>query len=111
MKINLLKIAVRGLELLNVKLKSVLSRRGSYREYYGDLTASVEWKKEGHDASVFTFSPFIWELSFNWKKRSVMVIFEFSIQIFNGFAEMGLHVNVMQDDCRQPINELNYRAD
>ena len=39
-----MKIAVRGLELLNVELKSVLSRSGSHREYYGDMTASVGWK-------------------------------------------------------------------
>ena len=101
-----MKIAVRGLELLNVKLKSVLSRRGSYREYYGDLTASVEWKKEGHDRRVFIFSPFIWELSFEWRKRSVMVMFELSIEIFKGLASVGMHMNVMQDDDREMFNKI-----
>lgn len=106
MKINVMKIVVRGLELLNVELKSVLSRSGSHREYYGDMTASVGWKRVRHDTSVFVFSPFIWELSFEWRKRSVMVIFELSIEIFKGLASVGMHMNVMQDDDREMFNKI-----
>ena len=106
MKIELMKIVVRGLELLNVELKSVLSRSGTHREYYGDVTASVGWKRVRHDTSVFVFSPFIWELSFEWRKRSVMVIFELSIEIFKGLASVGMHMNVMQDDDREMFNKI-----
>lgn len=106
MKINVMKIVVRGLELLNVELKSVLSRSGTHREYYGDMTASVGWKRVRHDTSVFSFSPFIWELSFSRKDRSVMVIFELSIQIFKGLASVGMHMNVMQDDDREMFNKI-----
>ena len=106
MKINLLKIVVRGLELLNVELKSVLSRSGTHREYYGDMTASVGWKRVRHDTSVFVFSPFIWELSFEWRKRSVMVMFELSIEIFKGLASVGMHMSVMQDDDREMFNKI-----
>ena len=101
-----MKIAVRGLELLNVELKSVLSRSGTHRDYYGDVTASVEWKKGDHRVSVFSFSPFIWELSFSRKDRSVMVIFELSIQIFKGLASVGMHMSVMQDDDREMFNKI-----
>ena len=106
MKINVMKIVVRGLELLNVELKSVLSRSGTHREYYGDMTASVGWKRVRHDTSVFLFSPFIWELSFEWRKRSVMVMFELSIEIFKGLASVGMHMNVMQDDDREMFNKI-----
>ena len=106
MKINVMKIVVRGLELLNVELKSVLSRSGSHREYYGDMTASVGWKRVRHDTSVFSFSPFIWELSFEWRKRSVMVMFELSIEIFKGLASVGMHMSVMQDDDREMFNKI-----
>ena len=106
MKINVMKIVVRGLELLNVELKSVLSRSGTHREYYGDMTASVGWKRVRHDTSVFVFSPFIWELSFEWRKRSVMVMFELSIEIFKGLASVGMHMNVMQDDDREMFNKI-----
>lgn len=106
MKINVMKIVVRGLELLNVELKSVLSRSGTHREYYGDMTASVGWKRVRHDTSVFVFSPFIWELSFSRKDRSVMVMFELSIEIFKGLASVGMHMNVMQDDDREMFNKI-----
>ena len=106
MKINVMKIVVRGLELLNVELKSVLSRSGSHREYYGDMTASVGWKRVRHDTSVFVFSPFIWELSFSRKDRSVMVMFELSIEIFKGLASVGMHMSVMQDDDREMFNKI-----
>ena len=106
MKINVMKIVVRGLELLNVELKSVLSRSGTHREYYGDMTASVGWKRVRHDTSVFVFSPFIWELSFEWRKRSVMVMFELSIEIFKGLVSVGMHMNVMQDDDREMFNKI-----
>ena len=106
MKINVMKIVVRGLELLNVELKSVLSRSGTHREYYGDMTESVGWKRVRHDTSVFSFSPFIWELSFSRKDRSVMVIFELSIEIFKGLASVGMHMNVMQDDDREMFNKI-----
>ena len=106
MKINVMKIVVRGLELLNVELKSVLSRSGTHREYYGDMTASVGWKRVRHDTSVFSFSPFIWELAFSRKDRIVMVIFELSIEIFKGLASVGMHMNVMQDDDREMFNKI-----
>ena len=106
MKINVMKIVVRGLELLNIELKSVLSRSGTHREYYGDMTASVGWKQVRHDTRVFSFSPFIWELSFSRKDRSVMVIFELSIQIFKGLASVGMHMSVMQDDDREMFNKI-----
>ena len=106
MKINVMKIVVRGLELLNVELKSVLSRSGSHREYYGDMTASVGWKQVRHDTRVFSFSPFIWELSFSRKDRSVMVCFELSIEILKGLASVGMHMNVMQDDYRKMFNKI-----
>ena len=106
MKINVMKIVVRGLELLNVELKSVLSRSGTHREYYGDMTASVGWKQVEHGTNVFTFSPFIWELSFEWRKRSVMVCFELSIEILKGLASVGMHMNVMQDDYRKMFNKI-----
>ena len=106
MKINVMKIAVRGLELLNVELKSVLSRSGTHREYYGDMTASVGWKQVEHGTNVFTFSPFIWELSFSRKDRSVMVMFELSIEILKGLASVGMHMNVMQDDYRKMFNKI-----
>lgn len=62
MKIELMKIVVRGLELLNVKLEAKKHRCSGYNDYYGDLAAKVCWNDWKGDESLFIFSPYLMHL-------------------------------------------------
>ena len=106
MRINFLKIVVRGLELLNVKMEKRTTHQYSLPDHWADLTVKSVWNDENKDEMLCAVSP--WSASFNikLKHRSMMVLFEFVFELCRGAAEIGLKLNVMQDSDkeRQPLN-------
>ena len=104
MKIALMKIVVRGLELLNVKLEAKKHRCSGYNDYYGDLAAKVCWNDWKGDESLFIFSPYLMHLCVKLRKCYVTLCVEVSMELKKGSFDIGLHFNLMQDDDRQNLN-------
>ena len=106
MKINFLKIVVRGLELLNVKMEKRTTHQYSLPDHWADLTVKSVWNEENKDEMLCAVSPWSANFNINLKHRSMMVLFEFVFELCRGAAEIGLKLNVMQDSDkeRQPLN-------
>ena len=106
MRINFLKIVVRGLELLNLKFEKRTTHQYSLPDHWADLTVMSVWNEEKKDEMLCAVSPWSANFNINLKHRSMMVLFEFVFELCRGAAEIGLKLNVMQDSDkeRQPLN-------
>ena len=104
MKIELMKISVRGLELLNLKFKTKKHNVCGYNDYLGDLTAKLCWNDWHLDETLFQFSPYIMAACVKLRKRYVTLVVELSTELTKGSFDIGLHWNLMQDDDRQNLN-------
>lgn len=104
MKIEFLKIVVRGLELLNLKFETRKHFVGGYNDYFADLTAKTVWNKEKEDDTLLLISPLCIHFGTQLKKRYVMCLLEVNIQLTKGSFEIALNGNVMQDDNRMNLN-------
>ena len=104
MKIELMKISVRGLELLNLKFKTRKHNVCGYNDYLGDLTAKLCWNEKKSDETLFSFSPLTSALCVKLRKRYVTLVVELSMELTKGSFDIGLHWNLMQDDDRQNLN-------
>ena len=104
MKIELMKISVRGLELLNLKFKTRKHNVCGYNDYLGDLTAKLCWNEEKSDETLFRFSPLTSALCVKLRKRYVSICIEATMELTKGSFDIGLHWNLMQDDDRQNLN-------
>ena len=106
MRINFLKIVVRGLELLNLKFEKRTTHQYSLPDHWADLTVKSVWNEDKQDELLFAVSPWSANVNIKLKHRSMMVLFEFVFELCRGAAEIGLKLNVMQDSDkeRQPLN-------
>ena len=106
MKINFLKIVVRGLELLNLKFEKRTTHQYSLPDHWADLTVKSVWNEDKQDELLCAVSPWSANVNIKLKHRSMMVLFEFVFELCRGAAEIGLKLNVMQDSDkeRQPLN-------
>ena len=104
MKIELMKIAVRGLELLNLKFETRKHCVGKYNDYFADITAKTVWNDQKQDEILLSFSPLCTHFGVQSKKRYVMVLLEANVQLTKGSFEIALYGNVMQDDDRLNLN-------
>ena len=106
MKINFLKIVVRGLELLNLKFEKRTTHQYSLPDHWADLTVKSVWNEENKDEMLCAVSP--WSASFNikLKHRTISLFLEFVFELCRGSAEIGFKLNVMQDSDEelQPLN-------
>ena len=106
MKIDFLKIVVRGLELLNLKFEKRTTHQYSLPDHWADLTVKSVWNEENKDEMLCAVSP--WSASFNikLKHRTISLFLEFVFELCRGAAEIGFKLNVMQDSDkeRQPLN-------
>ena len=106
MKIELMKIVVRGLELLNLKFEKRTTHQYSLPDHWADLTVKSVWNEDKQDELLCAVSPWSANVNIKLKHRSMMVLFEFVFELCRGAAEIGLKLNVMQDSDkeRQPLN-------
>lgn len=106
MKIDFLKIVVRGLELLNLKFEKRTTHQYSLPDHWADLTVKSVWNEDKQDELLCAVSPWSANVNIKLKHRSMMVLFEFVFELCRGAAEIGLKLNVMQDSDkeRQPLN-------
>ena len=106
MKIDFLKIVVRGLELLNLKFEKRTTHQYSLPDHWADLTVKSVWTEDKQDELLCAVSPWSANVNIKLKHRSMMVLFEFVFELCRGAAEIGLKLNVMQDSDkeRQPLN-------
>ena len=104
MKIELMKIVVRGLELLNVKLEAKKHFADGYNDYFADLTAKTVWNDEKEDETLFECSPLSTQFGVQLKNRHVMFLLELNIKLTKGAFEIAIYGNVMQDDDRKYLN-------
>ena len=106
MRINFLKIVVRGLELLNLKFEKRTTHQYSLPDQWADLTVKSVWNEDKQDELLCAVSPWSANVNIKLKHRSMMVLFEFVFELCRGAAEIGLKLNVMQDSDkeRQPLN-------
>ena len=106
MKIDFLKIGVRGLELLNLKFEKRTTHQYSLPDHWADLTVKSVWNEDKQDELLCAVSPWSANVNIKLKHRSMMVLFEFVFELCRGAAEIGLKLNVMQDSDkeRQPLN-------
>ena len=106
MKIDFLKIVVRGLELLNLKFEKRTTHQYSLPDHWADLTGKSVWNEENKDEMLCAVSP--WSASFNikLKHRTISLFLEFVFELCRGSAEIGFKLNVMQDSDEelQPLN-------
>lgn len=98
MKIELMRMIVRGRELLNIKLETRKHSVGGYNDYFQDLTAKTVWNDEKADDTLFMCSPVSTSFGVRLKKCYVMVLLEVSIELTKGSFEIALHGNLMQDE-------------
>ena len=106
MKIDFLKIVVRGLELLNLKFEKRTTHQYSLPDHWADLTVKSVWNEDKQDELLCAVSPWSANVNIKLKHRSMMVLFEFVFELCRGAAEIGLKLNVMQDSDkeRQPLS-------
>ena len=106
MKIELMKIVVRGLELLNVKLEKRTNHQYPLPDHWADLTVKSVWNEDKQHELLCAVSPWSANVNINLKHRSMMVLFEFVFELCRGSAEIGFKLNVMQDSDEelQPLN-------
>ena len=106
MRINFLKIVVRGLELLNLKFEKRTTHQYSLPDHWADLTVKSVWNEDKQDELLCAVSPWSANVNIKLKHRSMMVLFEFVFELCRGAAEIGLKLNVMPDSDkeRQPLN-------
>ena len=106
MRINFLKIVVRGLELLNLKFEKRTTHQYSLPDHWADLTVKSVWNEDKQDELLCAVSPWSANVNIKLKHRSMMVLFDFVFELCRGAAEIGLKLNVMQDSDkeRQPLN-------
>ena len=106
MKIDFLKIGVRGLELLNLKFEKRTTHQYSLPDHWADLTVKSVWNEDKQHELLCAVSPWSANVNIKLKHRSMMVLFEFVFELCRGAAETGLKLNVMQDSDkeRQPLN-------
>ena len=106
MKINFLKIVVRGLELLNLKFEKRTTHQYSLPDHWADLTVKSVWNEDKQDELLCAVSPWSANVNIKLKHRSMMVLFEFVFELSRGAAEIGLKLNVMQDSDKElpPLN-------
>ena len=106
MKIDFLKIVVRGLELLNLKFEKRTTHQYSLPDHWADLTVKSVWNEDKQDELLCAVSPWSANVNIKLKHRSMMVLFEFVFELCRGAAEIELKLNVMQDSDkeRQPLN-------
>ena len=106
MKIDFLKIVVRGLELLNLKFEKRTTHQYSLPDHWADLTVKSVWNEDKQHELLCAVSPWSANVNIKLKHRSMMVLFEFVFELCRGAAEIGLKLNVMQDSDkeRQPLN-------
>ena len=108
MKIELMKIVVRGLELLNVKFEKTTTHQYNLPDHWADLTVKSVWNEDKEDEFLAAFSPFTSQINFRLKRRSVMFLVEFVLELTKGSAEIGFKFNLMQDENeeRRPLNNM-----
>ena len=106
MKIDFLKIVVRGLELLNLKFEKRTTHQYSLPDHWADLTVKSVWNEDKQHELLCAVSPWSANVNIKLKHRSMMVLCEFVFELCRGAAEIGLKLNVMQDSDkeRQPLN-------
>ena len=106
MKIDFLKIVVRGMELLNLKFEKRTTHQYSLPDHWADLTVKSVWNEDKQHELLCAVSPWSANVNIKLKHRSMMVLFEFVFELCRGAAEIGLKLNVMQDSDkeRQPLN-------
>ena len=106
MKIDFLKIVVRGMELLNLKFEKRTTHQYSLPDHWADLTVKSGWNEENKDEMLCAVSPWSANFNINLKHRTISLLFEFVFELCRGSAEIGFKLNVMQDSDkeRQPLN-------
>ena len=106
MKIELMKIVVRGMELLNLKFEKRTTHQYSLPDHWADLTLKSVWNEDKQHELLCTVSPWSANVNIKLKHRSMMVLFEFVFELCRGSAEIGFKLNVMQDSDEelQPLN-------
>ena len=106
MKINFLKIVVRGLELLNLKFEKRTTHQYSLPDHWADLTVKSVWNEDKQHELLCAVSPWSANVNIKLKHRSMMVLCEFVFELCRGSAEIGFKLNVMQDSDEelQPLN-------
>ena len=106
MKIDFLKIGVRGLELLNLKFEKRTTHQYSLPDHWADLTVKSVWNEEKKDEMLCAVSPWSANFNINLKHRTISLFLEFVFELYRGSAEIGFKLNVMQDSDEelQPLN-------
>ena len=97
MKIDFLKIVVRGLELLNLKLEKRTTHQYSLPDHWADLTVKSVWNEDKEHELLCVVSPWSAYVSIKLKHRSMRVLCEVVFGLCRGSAEIGFKLNVMQD--------------